>query len=190
MFMYRNNGKRLFDIFFASVTLLILAPIFILVTIAIWFEDQGAALFRQERVGRLGTSFTINKFRSMPLSTKQVPSTKTDSISITKVGKLIRRTNIDELPQLLNIVAGHMSLIGPRPALKSQEELCSLRVKNGASDCRPGLTGLAQINSYDGMPEYEKARWDGEYSKRITFFSDLTIILKTFRYLLKPPPTY
>ena len=103
---------------------------------------------------------------------------------------MIRRTNLDELPQLFNILKGDMSIVGPRPPIPSQQELTELRKANGAIACRPGLTGLAQVSSFDGMTVPQKAAFDGEYAKRISFVGDITIILRTFVYLLKPPPVY
>jgi len=97
---------------------------------------------------------------------------------------------MDELPQLFNILKGDMSLIGPRPSLPDQTELIEIRSRNGSYDCRPGLTGLAQVNSYDYMPVAEKAAFDGRYAARITFINDVKIVLKTLLYLTKKPPTY
>jgi O-antigen biosynthesis protein WbqP len=132
----------------------------------------------------------VLKFRSMPVSTPNMPSALVGQIKITRVGKVIRRTNLDELPQLINILRGQMSVVGPRPPLPSQQELCQIRQSNGALACKPGLTGLAQVNAYDGMPEKEKARWDGIYAASLSFISDMTIIFRTFRYLSKRPPVY
>ena len=126
----------------------------------------------------------------MPVNTADVPSADADTLSVTKTGEFIRRTNVDELPQLINILKGEMSLVGPRPAIPSQESLCLMRRGNGASDCPPGLTGLAQVNAYDGMPETEKARWDGEYAAKVSFRKDVTIIFRTLAYLTRKPPVY
>jgi len=126
----------------------------------------------------------------MPPSTKVVASDKLGEIKITWFGRFIRRLNLDELPQLWNILKGDMSIIGPRPSLVSQKELIGLRRKNGALDCRPGLTGLAQVNSFDGMSFIVKANFDAQYAAKITFLGDLKIFLQTFLYLAKPPPVY
>jgi O-antigen biosynthesis protein WbqP len=126
----------------------------------------------------------------MPVNTGDMPSAEARSTKVTKVGKLIRRTNIDELPQLFNVVKGDMSLVGPRPALPIQRQLCEYRGQIGALACKPGLTGLAQINSYDGMPEREKAEWDGRYASGVSFLTDIDIIARTLGYLLKRPPVY
>jgi O-antigen biosynthesis protein WbqP len=153
-------------------------------------EDGNRAIFRQRRVGRDGQEFTLMKFRSMPMNTSHVPSAQAASLRITRVGKVIRRLNIDELPQLFNIFRGDMSVVGPRPALASQTQLVDLRQQLGALSVRPGLTGLAQVNSYDGMPESEKAGFDGKYASRVTLWGDLRIILRTFTYLMHRPPVY
>lgn len=188
--MYRRFGKRVLDIALSGIALVILSPLMLLVALAIRLEDGGPALFRQERVGRERKQFTILKFRSMPVNTGDVPSAQARAFRITRIGAFIRRTNIDELPQLINILRGDMSIVGPRPALPQQEELCAMREKNGALRCRPGLTGLAQINSYDGMLDSQKAAWDAQYAANITFLGDIKIILQTFGYLLRPPPVY
>lgn len=188
--MYTYNGKRLFDLLIVLVSLLALLPVLILVVVLIKSFDPGPLIFKQKRVGRNGELFDFYKFRSMPVNTGDIPSDQVGQVSLTWVGKMIRRTNLDELPQLLNILEGDMSIVGPRPPIPTQEELVELRHKNGAIHCRPGLTGLAQISSYDGMTVKHKAEFDGEYAKKVTLSRDMGIILRTFLYLLKPPPVY
>src|SRR5205823_7797451 len=117
----------------------------------IHLEDRGPVLFRQQRSGRDGRPFRIFKFRSMPVNTGDVPSSQARSLRVTRVGQIIRRLNIDELPQLINILRGDMSVVGPRPALPTQTALLDMRKANAAIKCKPGLTGLAQVNSYDNM---------------------------------------
>ncbi len=188
--MYFLFGKRLFDIFFSLMALLLLMPVMLLVALLIKLFDPGPVIFKQHRVGRCGIIFAIYKFRSMPVNTENVPSNRVVAVKIGPIGKFIRRTNIDELPQLLNILKGDMSIVGPRPPLPSQIELIEARRKNGALNCRPGLTGLAQVNSFDGMTTLQKAEFDGEYAISLGLVGDLKIILGTFTYLLKPPPVY
>lgn len=188
--IYQAFLKRVLDIGLSAVALLLLSPVMALVGIAVRLEDGGPALFRQERVGRGGMRFRIYKFRSMAVNVGDLPSASAAALKVTHVGRFIRRTNLDELPQLVNILVGDMSVVGPRPALPSQEALTDLRRANGAMACRPGLTGLAQVSSYDGMPEDEKAAYDGTYASGITFAGDLWIILRTFAYLAHRPPTY
>lgn len=188
--MYDRFLKRAIDFVIAAVALVALAPVLLVVCVAIRVEDGGRAIFRQQRVGREGRLFWLLKFRSMPPDTGDLPSDAARHVRITRVGRVIRRTNVDELPQLVNILRGEMSLVGPRPALPTQTELIEYRRAAGALHCRPGLTGLAQINAYDGMPVSVKAEWDSRYAERVTFAGDAGIVLRTVRYLLRPPPTY
>ena len=181
--------KRAFDLCFASLAVIFLSPILIVIALVIYLQDWGNPFFVQKRVGKNGIFFNMFKFRSMPLNTKNVPSTQVHQIKITPFGKLIRRTNLDELPQLFNIILGDMSIVGPRPAIPSQTRLTELRRK-GALSFRPGLTGWAQINSFDGMSIEQKASFDNDYAKKANLLMDFTIILRTFAYLLKPPPVY
>lgn len=126
----------------------------------------------------------------MPLNNPNVESHQRHLIKITPFGKFIRRTNLDELPQFWNVLIGDMSFIGPRPPIPSQKNLVELRSFNGAIKVKPGLTGWAQVNSYDHMPEKEKARFDGEYADGISLTLDLLILLKTVVYFTRKPPTY
>ncbi len=190
MGLYHKYFKRPFDILSSSMAIVFLSPILLVTALAIKIDDRGPVFFRQNRIGMNGCVFCIWKFRSMSVGTRDLPSAEAAEARITKVGRFIRRTNIDELPQLLNIFKGDMSVVGPRPCLPSQKTLLELRQKNGSSNCRPGLTGLAQLRSYDGMPETEKAYWDGIYFSSISFFKDMAIIFGTFRYLMKKPPVY
>lgn len=187
---YRSAGKRLLDLALAGVATLALSPLMLAAAAAVWVEDRGAPLFRQQRIGRDGVPFTLLKFRSMPAGSANVPKTDGARIQVTRVGRFLRRSNIDELPQLFNILAGQMSIVGPRPALPVQDLLVALRGASGALSCAPGLTGLAQVNSHDGMSIEAKAEWDAQYASAITLTGDLRIILRTFGYLLRPPPVY
>jgi O-antigen biosynthesis protein WbqP len=188
--MYKLFGKRLLDIFIVLVAVICLSPLMIIVAVLIKIIDPGPIIFKQSRVGKNGKSFSFFKFRSMPVNTGDLASDEVGQVKLTWVGKMIRRTNIDELPQLLNIIKGDMSIVGPRPPLSSQEELLEIRKKNNSLYTRPGLTGLAQVNSFDGMTVPQKADFDGEYIKDITFLNDVKIILNTVLYLFKPPPVY
>lgn len=188
--MYKSFFKRLIDILGSFLTLVVLFPFLIIVAMIIWLQDFHFFIFKHSRIGIGGVAFDFYKFRSMPVNTPNVQSHETTKLKITPFGKFIRRTNLDEIPQLYNILKGDMSLIGPRPCIISQTELVSLRRNNGSLNCKPGLTGLAQVNSYDNMPESEKAYWDGKYAENITFIGDVKIVLKTLLYLTKKPPTY
>ncbi len=188
--MYRSVGKRIVDLALALVGLIVLSPVMAVLAAAIKIEDRGPALFKQPRVGQHGHEFTFLKFRSMPVDTPHVESAKANTLQVTGVGRVIRRTSLDELPQLVNVVIGDMSLVGPRPPLASQEELIQLRTLNGSLALRPGLTGLAQLNGYDGMPNSEKAEWDGRYARTLSFLEDTKILFRTIGYFAKPPPSY
>lgn len=182
--------KRLIDIIASLLAIVLLSPIMLVVALLVKLQDGGPPIFKQTRVGRHGNEFLFFKFRSMPVSTPNVESSDVRKLTVTPLGKVIRRTNLDELPQLFNILKGDMSLIGPRPPIPGQAGLVALRRENGALALRPGLTGWAQVNSYDYMPEEEKARLDGEYAQRISLWMDIQIVFRTFVYLTKKPPTY
>lgn len=182
--------KRLLDILLAVFLMILAFPIYIIVGLIIWVQDGGPSIFKQKRVGRNGDVFLFYKFRSMPINTPNVESRETTKLQITPFGKFIRLTNLDELPQFYNVLKGDMSFIGPRPPIPSQTELIELRKANGALALQPGLTGWAQVNAYDGMPTDQKAVFDGEYARRISFGMDLLILLKTIVYFTKKPPTY
>jgi len=190
MSIYQTVLKRVFDVASSGAALGVLSPLLAAVSLAIRLEDGGPALFRQVRVGQNDEPFEIYKFRSMPVDTENVSSDKATRVTITRIGAVIRRTNIDELPQLINILKGDMSVVGPRPAIPAQQRLCQLRRGSGAHRLKPGLTGLAQVNSYDGMPEDEKAEWDSRYAKGISLFGDLSLILRTVTYIMNRPPVY
>ncbi len=188
--MYPFVVKRLIDIAASSVCLFLLTPVMILVALAVYLQDFASPLFCQKRVGREEREFTIFKFRSMPVGTANVASNDAKKLEATWLGKIIRRTNLDELPQFFNILKGDMSLIGPRPSLPTQTNLIQLRRDQNVYRCRPGLTGWAQVNAYDDMPEIEKAKYDGEYAVRVSLWFDCKIVLMTLVYLTKKPPTY
>lgn len=188
--MYRRIGKRILDLGLASVATLLLLPVMLVIIALIKSTDPGPVFFVQRRVGTGGRQFRLYKFRSMPVDIGDLPSSEVGDIPMSRVGRLVRRTNLDELPQLFNVLAGDMSLVGPRPPLPAQERLIEMRRRNGALRCRPGLTGLAQVNSFDGMSESEKSAFDGKYARSITLLGDLSIIFRTFAYLAKRPPVY
>ena len=182
--------KRLCDILAVLTLFLVISPIILIIAICIKFYDGGPIIFKQNRIGKDGAEFKFMKFRSMPVNTPNVVSTQTAVLKVTPIGKLIRRTNLDEIPQFINVLKGDMSIIGPRPSLPSQTSLLELRKQNGSIKLRPGLTGWAQVNAYDYMPEEEKARLDGEYYQKFGLWMDLRIILGTIKYFTKKPPVY
>ncbi len=187
---YSDNGKRLLDLAISLPALLILSPVFLVSAILILIDDGRPIFFTQDRVGRARSIFRVYKFRSMHAGIGDIPSATAPTHVITRVGAVLRRTNIDELPQLINVVKGDMSIVGPRPPLPSQASLLHTRSIHGGENLRPGLTGLAQINGYDGMTEEDKGYLDAEYEKKISFTTDCVIILKTFGYLFRKPPVY
>lgn len=188
--MYASYLKRWFDIFFAFGAIILLVPLLLILGFLIKIVDRGPILFVSMRVGKDAKPFLFYKFRSMPVNTALVTSDKLSEIKLTWVGSFLRRTNLDELPQLWNILIGDMSLVGPRPSLLTQFDLIEKRRSIGVLNCRPGLTGLAQVNSFDGMSIDKKLQLDALYSNNISAWNDLKIFLKTFQYLFRPPPIY
>ena len=185
-----NYIKRFFDILFSIFCILFLSPFLLFISILIFYFEGKPIIYKQTRVGLNNKLFTFYKFRSMPKTTKSLPSSEIEKIKISKLGLFIRRLSIDELPQLFNILCGDMSFVGPRPCIDSQKELINLRKLNGSYKLRPGLTGLAQIKSYDFMKVSVKAKLDGIYYKKYNFIYDFYILFSTFAYLFKSPPTY
>ena len=180
--------KRLIDIILSSLGLIILSPVFLILIIAIKLDSKGPVLFKQKRVGIHKSHFNILKFRTMRIDTpKDCPTHLLDNPDqwITKVGKFLRRTSLDELPQIWNIFVGQMSIIGPRPALWNQYDLIDERDKYGANDIPAGLTGWAQINGRDEIPIEEKAKLDGEYVRRRSLWFDAICFLGTITAVLR-----
>lgn len=186
--MYQKFIKRLIDAVMSLLGMLILSPLFFIIAIAIKLTSKGPILFKQKRTGKDNVPFNILKFRTMRIDTpKDCPTHLLENPDqyITSVGKILRKTSLDELPQLWNIFVGDMSIIGPRPSLTTQYDLNELRDKNGASSVKPGLTGLAQISGRDELEISIKAGIDGEYCQNITFLKDLTIFFQTITSVLK-----
>jgi len=180
--------KRLIDIILSLLGLIILSPIFLILIIAIKIDSKGPVLFKQKRVGIHKSYFNILKFRTMRVDTpKDIPTHMLENPDqwITKVGKFLRKTSLDELPQMINILKGEMSIIGPRPALWNQYDLIEERDKYGANDVRPGLTGWAQINGRDELPIEVKAQLDGEYVEKMSFWMDVKCFFKTIISVIK-----
>lgn len=186
--MYQNYIKRMIDFIMALIGIIVLSPILLILSIIIKVTSPGPILFKQNRVGKNNVEFKILKFRTMRIDTpKDCPTHLLDNPDqyITRVGKFLRKTSLDELPQLWNILIGDMAIIGPRPSLPNQYDLNELRDRNGASNVKPGLTGLAQISGRDELEIDIKAALDGQYVKNITFFGDLKLFFKTFISVLK-----
>ncbi len=180
--------KRLFDFILALIGLILLSPLFLIIIIAIKLDSRGPVFFKQKRVGVNKTHFNILKFRTMRIDTpKDMPThlLKNPEQYITKVGKFLRKTSLDELPQILNIIAGSMAIVGPRPALWNQYDLIAERDKYGANNIRPGLTGWAQINGRDTVSIKDKARYDGDYVENLGVKIDAKCFFGTVISVLK-----
>lgn len=186
--MYSRYFKRLIDIFISLFALILLCVPMLIVAIIIKCEDSGPAIFVQRRVGKDKKIFNLYKFRSMRMDTPHDTPThmlENPKQYILKIGGFIRRTSIDELPQLINILKGDMSIIGPRPALWNQDDLIAERDKYNANSVRPGLSGWAQINGRDELEIPIKAKLDGEYVANISLVFDIKCILGTFISVIK-----
>jgi len=174
--MYKSFIKRLLDIILSFLGLILLSWLYLIIIIAIKIDDPGSAFFSQDRIGIHKTIFKVHKFRSMKMSTPHdIPTHQLENPEqyITKVGGFLRKTSLDELPQIWDIFIGKMSVVGPRPALWNQYDLIEERDKYGANDIKPGLTGWAQINGRDSIPIPLKAKFDGEYVQKMSFFFDV-----------------
>lgn len=185
--MYRKYLKRLLDFLLAFFALVVLSIPMLVVALTVKFTSKGPIFFWQKRVGLHKETFMMPKFRSMYTETpSDMPTHLLEDPSrwITPVGKFLRKTSLDELPQLLVILTGKMSFIGPRPALWNQDDLVAEREKYGANDVRPGLTGWAQINGRDELPIPVKASLDGEYVKKLSFGMDCKCFFGTFTAVL------
>lgn len=185
--MYRVV-KRILDLILSSIALIVLSPLFLIVAILIKRESEGPILFKQKRFGIHKSHFNILKFRTMRIDTpKDSPTHLLENPDqfITKIGKFLRKSSLDELPQIWNIFRGEMSIIGPRPALWNQYDLIEERDKYGANDVLPGLTGWAQINGRDELPIDVKAKLDGEYVEKKSLRMDMKCFFLTILSVLK-----
>lgn len=174
--------KRLFDIICALLALIVFSWLYIILGLLVVCTSKGGLFFKQKRVGKNKKTFYIYKFRTMRADTPHdIPTHLLENPDqwITPVGKFLRKTSLDEIPQALNILVGHMSVVGPRPALWNQDDLIAERDKYGANELRPGLSGWAQANGRDTLPIPEKAKLDGEYVKRFNLCFDIWVIIKT-----------
>lgn len=180
---YNRVVKRTLDILISSVGLIFLSWLLLIVSAIVFLDDPGPVFFKQDRIGKDKKHFNLYKFRSMKMSTPHdIPTHLLENPDqyITRCGKWIRRSSIDELPQLWNILRGDMSIVGPRPALWNQEDLIAVRDEYGANSVRPGLTGWAQINGRDELEIPIKAKLDGEYVERLSFSFDCKCFFGSF----------
>ena len=186
--LYSKYGKRMLDVVLSFGGLVALSPVYAAIALAIKIEDPGPVLFTQKRVGQNKEYFKLHKFRSMKVSTPHdVPTHQLENPEqyITKTGRFLRKTSLDELPQLWNIVKGDMAVIGPRPALWNQDDLIAERDRYGANDVKPGLTGWAQINGRDELEIEYKAKLDGDYVKRMGLWMDIRCFFGTIFSVLR-----
>ena len=174
-------SKRTMDIVSSLVGLILLSPLFLLVAILIKLDSKGPIIFKQIRIGKNSKSFYIYKFRSMKIDAPNLSTEEFINASdfTTKVGKFIRKTSIDELPQLVNILKGDMSIVGPRPVIEREVRLLEIRKECNVDSILPGITGLAQINGRDNIDDYEKVKYDFEYLSKRNLVLDIKIIINT-----------
>ncbi|WP_371324235.1 sugar transferase [Dechloromonas sp. ZY10] len=179
--------KRFFDLMLALLAILLLSPLLLLLILAVRITSPGPAVYWSDRVGRYNRIFRMPKFRSMRIDTPAVATHLLENPAswLTPIGSFLRRTSLDELPQLWSILVGDMSFVGPRPALFNQHDLIALRSEHGVDALLPGLTGWAQINGRDELPIPEKVRLDSEYLQRQSFLFDLRIIWLTALKVLR-----
>lgn len=186
--MFYLKFKRFYDFVLAFIGLIILSPIFVILMVLIKLDSKGPILFKQKRIGRHKKHFYILKFRTMRINTpKDIITHMLENPDqwITKMGKFLRKTSLDEIPQIINILKGDMSIIGPRPALWNQYDLIEERDKYDVHSLHPGLTGYAQINGRDELPIPEKAKLDGYYVKHISLWLDIKIFFGTIISIFK-----
>lgn len=186
--LYKDGLKRIIDFILSLMGIVVLSPVLLLLCLAIKLDSKGPIIFKQKRVGKNKTHFNIYKFRTMKIDTpKEMPThlLAEPDFYITKVGKFLRKTSLDELPQLFNIIKGDMAVIGPRPALWNQYDLIEERDKYGANDIRPGLTGLAQISGRDELEIPIKAKLDGKYTDNISLRMDIKCFFGTIASVFK-----
>lgn len=186
--MYKHFLKRVIDFILSLIGLIVLSPVFIMLCVWIKLDSKGPIFFKQKRVGKNKKYFNILKFRTMYIDTpKDMPTHMLSNPDqyITKAGKFLRKTSLDELPQIINILKGEMAIIGPRPALWNQDDLIAERDKYRANDIKPGLTGWAQINGRDELEIDVKAALDGEYVRRMSFSFDVKCFFGTITSVLK-----
>ncbi len=186
--MRYTQVKRVIDVILSVTGLLLLWPLMLVIAILIKLDSKGPVFFRQKRIGKGKSEFFILKYRTMRIDTpKDIPThlLSNPEAYITRVGRFLRKTSLDELPQIFNILKGEMSIVGPRPVLWNEDDLIAERDKYGANDVVPGLTGWAQINGRDKLPIPEKARLDGEYVRQMGLGMDLKCFFKTIISVIK-----
>lgn len=176
-----RSSKKIFDFFLSIFLILFFSPLLIIISILIKLESRGPVIFKSLRVGQNNRRFYMFKFRTMKQGTRLIETKKIKNVNrkITKIGKILRKLSLDELPQLFNVIKGEMSIVGPRPAIKSQKSLIKKRSKLKINQLKPGITGLAQINGRDLISEKKKLYFDHIYFKKYDNIFDIIILFKT-----------
>jgi len=185
--MYKEHIKKLFDFMGAIIALIVLSPLLFVVYITLYITTKDSVIYHQQRVGQYGVIFEIYKFRTLPTDTPILVGEQRVKIRnrVSRFARFLRTTSIDELPQLINILKGDMSLIGPRPVVPQETELVQLRQASGALNVKPGLTGLAQVNGRKQLKNLQKADYDAIYANHVTLLGDITIILRTLPIIIE-----
>ncbi|MDV7739552.1 sugar transferase [Leuconostoc mesenteroides] len=185
--IYKNYIKKIFDLLMATFLIIVLLPVLLVVYIILRVTTDDTVIYKQDRVGQYGKVFQIYKFRTMPKNTPILVGKQRAKIRnrVSKFARFLRSTSIDELPQLVNVIKGDMSLIGPRPVVLQEVALIQLREKSGANSVKPGLTGLAQVNGRKQLNNIEKAKFDAMYAGHVTFKADILIVLRTLPIIIE-----
>ncbi|MEL1261967.1 sugar transferase [Leuconostoc mesenteroides] len=185
--IYKNYIKKVFDLLMATFLIIVLSPVLLVVYVTLRVTTDDTVIYKQNRVGQYGEIFQIYKFRTMPKNTPILVGKQRAKIRnrVSKFARFLRSTSIDELPQLVNVIKGDMSLIGPRPVVPQEVALIQLREKSGANSVKPGLTGLAQVNGRKQLNNIEKAKFDAMYADHVTFKADILIVLRTLPIIIE-----
>lgn len=185
--MYERFFKRAFDIVFATLLLIVFIIPIVIIGVTIKLSDSGTPFFVQKRYGRADKQFSLIKFRTMRMGTPIVSNSEFRDMDsyVTLLGKFLRETSLDEIPQIFNVIRGEMSFIGPRPLADTDYEVVKLRSKNGANNVRPGITGLAQVKGRNKLSNLEKSQFDGQYANNISLWLDVKIVFLTIFKVLK-----
>lgn len=185
--IYKNYIKKIFDLLMATFLIIVLLPVLLVVYIILRVTTDDTVIYKQDRVGQYGKVFQIYKFRTMPKNTPILVGKQRAKIRnrVSKFARFLRSTSIDKLPQLVNVIKGDMSLIGPHPVVLQEVALIQLREKSGANSVKPGLTGLAQVNGRKQLNNIEKAKFDAMYADHVTFKADILIVLRTLPIIIE-----
>jgi len=185
--MYERFFKRAFDIVFATLLLIVFIIPIVIIGVTIKLSDSGTPFFVQKRYGRADKQFSLIKFRTMRMGSPIVANSEFRDMDsyVTLLGKFLRETSLDEIPQIFNVIRGEMSFIGPRPLADTDYEVVKLRSKNGANNVRPGITGLAQVKGRNKLSNFEKSQFDGQYANNISLWLDVKILFLTIFKVLK-----